>query len=245
MSVVTQKVLVDSPFNVIIRTTVQGATAISFPQHEGTGLSDLEIFNRTVPDTYTGSTNKTYVVEIDGTGTPDTFKWSDNGGSTWNASGVGITGANQVLNDGIVIYFLLTTGHTLADKWTFEATLGDIAEQPVFSMPASNLGNQNIIVREDNRNYFYVDRIHYNAIGASGVLYFTKDETDNVPFFGIAPNHSFDIDFTGGKRYGGQKNEFALTDAKILLTTNGLESNTFIDFTIYTTIIADASKIMR
>ena len=83
----------------------------------GVGLDDL-----TSGGTYSGSDiQKTYVIEIDTTGTPDTFQWSDDGGSTWNATGVSITGAAQTLNDGVQITFGATTGHTLADQWLFDA----------------------------------------------------------------------------------------------------------------------------
>ncbi len=74
----------------------------------------------TTGGTYLGYEDLTYVVEIDGTGTPDTFKWSDDGGSTWDATGVEITGSAQSLNYGVTVTFTATTGHTLGDKWTFE-----------------------------------------------------------------------------------------------------------------------------
>jgi len=60
-----------------------------------------------------------YKVQIDGTGTPNTFKWSDNGGTSWNATGVQITGDWQDLNNGTKIRFETTTGHTLNDSWVF------------------------------------------------------------------------------------------------------------------------------
>jgi len=56
-------------------------------------------------------------VEIDGTGTPDTFKWRKNGGSY--TEDVSITGSAQTLSDGVTVTFGATTGHTLADNWAF------------------------------------------------------------------------------------------------------------------------------
>lgn len=64
-------------------------------------------------------TDINYKVEIDGTGTPDTFKWSDDGGSTWDATTVAITGADQDLNNGVTIRFGATTGHTATNAWTW------------------------------------------------------------------------------------------------------------------------------
>jgi hypothetical protein len=71
---------------------------------------------------FTGSSTLNYKVMIDGTGTPDTFKWSDDGGSTWDATGVSITGSGQSLNNGVTIKFGSTTGHNVGDYWTFSAS---------------------------------------------------------------------------------------------------------------------------
>lgn len=59
-------------------------------------------------------------VEIDGT-SPDTFKWSNDGGSTWEATTVAITGSAQTLENGVTITFAATTGHTSGDRWDFTA----------------------------------------------------------------------------------------------------------------------------
>lgn len=48
--------------------------------------------------------------------TVDTFSWQIDGG-TPVASGVAITGANQLLNDNVTISFINTTGHTYGDSW--------------------------------------------------------------------------------------------------------------------------------
>lgn len=84
----------------------------------GSGLDDL-----TAGGTSTTNDVVNYKVEIDATGTPDTFKWSDDGGTTWDATGVAITGAAQTLNNGVTVTFTATTGHTLADYWTFSTGL--------------------------------------------------------------------------------------------------------------------------
>lgn len=81
----------------------------------GSGLNDL-----TKTGTFTGYT-ASFVVKIDGTGTPDTFEWSTNGGSTWTATHVAITGAAQLLTSGVSVTFAATTAHTLNASWTFSA----------------------------------------------------------------------------------------------------------------------------
>lgn len=81
----------------------------------GEGLDDL-----TPGGSYTGTTPQEYIVEITATGTPDVFKWSDDGGETYT-TGVNITGGDITLSDGVTIAFDATTGHTLGDSWTFWA----------------------------------------------------------------------------------------------------------------------------
>jgi hypothetical protein len=70
---------------------------------------------------FEGATQLTYVVQIDGTGSPNTFKWSDDGGSTWDATGVAVTATWQTLNNGVKIKFSATTGGVSGDHWTFLA----------------------------------------------------------------------------------------------------------------------------
>jgi len=90
----------------------------------GTGINDMSINTGTnfscaadYLESYHAKVAQ-YVVEIDATGTPDTFKWSHDGGSTWEAAGVAITGAAQTLDCGVQVTFANTTGHTLGDTWT-------------------------------------------------------------------------------------------------------------------------------
>jgi len=69
---------------------------------------------------YTGSVDADFEVEIDAEGTPDTFRWRKDAGA-WT-SGVAITGAAQLLSDGISVTFGATTGHTYSFKWTISAS---------------------------------------------------------------------------------------------------------------------------
>ncbi len=82
----------------------------------GSGLDDL-----TSGGIFSGSVNRSFLIEIDAEGTPDTFKWSKDGGTTWDVSTIAITGAAQDLIEGVTIIFLATTGHTLGDQWAFDA----------------------------------------------------------------------------------------------------------------------------
>jgi hypothetical protein len=84
----------------------------------GSGLDDFTSSGTPA----SGKTAKNFRVEIDGTGTPDTFKWSNDNGATWEAETVAITGAAQALEDGVSVTFAATTGHTSADRWDFSTT---------------------------------------------------------------------------------------------------------------------------
>ena len=82
----------------------------------GSGLDDL-----TSGGIFTGSANRSFLIEIDAEGTPDTFRWSKDGGVSWDVSTVAITGTAQELTEGITITFLATTGHVLAEQWAFDS----------------------------------------------------------------------------------------------------------------------------
>ena len=86
---------------------------------DGAGLDDA-----TSGGTYAGAGRTDFVVEIDGTGTPDTFRWSGNGGVTWEDVQIEITGAAQELSDGATVTFAATTGHTQTDSWSWTGHLG-------------------------------------------------------------------------------------------------------------------------
>ncbi len=89
-------------------------TAASF---YGSGSDDC-----TSGGTYTGDGVKTFVVEIDDSSVdPNTFRWSNDGGESWESIGVAITGSAQTLEDGIEVTFGSTTGHDGGDRWTFDA----------------------------------------------------------------------------------------------------------------------------
>ena len=85
-----------------------------------------------------------YLVEIDGVGTGaggvDTFCWSKDGGTTWEASEVDITGSAQDLDNGVTVTFSATTGHTSGDQWVISVS--------VFEVNAIlRIGNQDEVVQ--------------------------------------------------------------------------------------------------
>lgn len=102
--------------------------SVSVPVFSGAALNDL-----VVSGDFAGAADKDYVVKIDGTGSPDTFKWSDDGGATFVATNVPITGEAQLLSNGISVTFGATTGHSTNDQWTFTCTAACSDDQRAFA----------------------------------------------------------------------------------------------------------------
>jgi len=143
--------------------------SLSVPAFLGTGtLNDL-----TTNSTFLGSTDLHYKVQIDGTGPPNTFKWSENDGSTWK-EGVAITGDEQMLSHGVTITFGITDSHIVGDAWTFLATapssdaerayaydwLND-ALRAVYTVPISS-PSQTVILAEASYALFLILNAHDN-----------------------------------------------------------------------------------
>ena len=102
---------------------IKGSSSVTIVlETAGLGLDDL-----TPGGTFNHQSDISYRVKIDGLGTPDTFTWSADGGTTWEATGVAITGAAQTLNYGVTVTFGATTGHTLNNYWDFNG----IANNPL------------------------------------------------------------------------------------------------------------------
>jgi hypothetical protein len=94
------------------------ASLINTPFFNGVGLNDLS-----GSGSYTYTSKLTYLIQISTIGLADKFKWSIDGGTTWSAE-VTITGAVQLLSNGVSITFAHVTGHTLNDSWSIVATAG-------------------------------------------------------------------------------------------------------------------------
>ena len=83
----------------------------------GSGLDDFAA----PTGNYNGNANRTYRIQIDANGTPDTFSWSRDGSTSWVATGVSLSSTPVELEDGVWISGSATTGHTIGDYWTFDA----------------------------------------------------------------------------------------------------------------------------
>ncbi|MFL2913992.1 MAG: Ig-like domain-containing protein [Opitutales bacterium] len=102
---------------------------------QGNQLDDLSIGG-----TYTGYEAKNYIIEIDGIGTPNTFRWSKDGGVTFVNENVSITGAAQTLENGLSGTFTATIGHGLGDRWMIQASTVTV-RVPIVTGGASVLAN--------------------------------------------------------------------------------------------------------
>jgi len=79
---------------------------------QGVGLNDIA-----VAGPYTGADERTYIVRISAVA-PDMFEWSQDGGNQWSIP-INITGAVQILSDGVTITFAAVVGHTVGNYWSF------------------------------------------------------------------------------------------------------------------------------
>jgi len=138
---VKESAFIDATFGYIGATesiaTTPVDSSVADESFTGSGLDDLESGG-----TYTGSGEKQFKILIDTEGTPDKFSWSNDGGATYEATGVSITGSAQTLEDGVTVAFGATTGHTEDEYWTFSAGPEN------YDHYAFDLGGADIVVEE-------------------------------------------------------------------------------------------------
>lgn len=145
----------------------EASSTIGRATFTGGGLNDMSTGGE-----YTGTTNKKYRVIIESSATPDTFKWSEDGGSTFVDSNVPITGSAQTLNDGVQITFVHTTGHTANDYWEFDVTIDSAFYVPTKPTYDDNRG----VYAKQNSGVWYISEINQfdrvNALDVAGSEYF-------------------------------------------------------------------------
>jgi len=143
-----------------IKSTIGTATIT------GAGLDDL-----TSGGTYTGSTNITCRVRIDGTGTPDTCEVSYDGGTTWHVTDMALS-TTMYLNYGIELTWAATTGHTATNYWDIACSAAAVAviddqQVTLSSIPTSSDAqvDQRKIYRTliDGSKYYWIATINDNT----------------------------------------------------------------------------------
>jgi len=99
--------------------------------------STSDTANATVSGTYTGTNSRVYLIQIDSIATPNTFMWSNNGGTTFQQQFVPILAAGTpiTLDSGLQITFTQTTGFLLNQQITFQvkitALVGTTVSSPI------------------------------------------------------------------------------------------------------------------
>ena len=80
----------------------------------GAGLNDL-----ITSGTFTGTANRTFRVQIDGVGTPDTISLFQSAPTGTIATSLPISAGTTTVLEGITIAFGADTGHTVGNRWDF------------------------------------------------------------------------------------------------------------------------------
>jgi hypothetical protein len=87
----------------------------------GTGANDISVSGITAL-----TPARAFMIRIDGSSNPNTFKWSIDGGTTWAGTLVACTTTPKHLRDNIYIAFGAVTGHVVDDQFSF--TTSDLTE---------------------------------------------------------------------------------------------------------------------
>ena len=92
--------------------------------------------NVNVSGSYTGNNSRVYLLQIDSIATPNTFTWSNNGGSTFQAIFVPITASVPItLDSGLQVTFTQATGFYLNQQFTFQTKITAIVNS-IISPPS-------------------------------------------------------------------------------------------------------------
>jgi len=86
-------------------------------------LNSASTANIDITGIYSGELTKSYLIQVDSTGTPNTFKWSNDGGQTFEANFVRIesVGTPISLDNGLSATFSNNSTLTLNQQFTFSA----------------------------------------------------------------------------------------------------------------------------
>jgi len=221
----------------------------------GSGLDDL-----VAPSgNYNAPANRTYRIQIDANGTPDTFSFSRDGTTTWVATGQSVQSSSFELEDGIWISWAATTGHTIGDYWTFSAdtwgvtvggltagahaySVGDILATtlPIRDLSAAKWSTVNAasgasqspasrIYLTDTSDFTASDVVHVQQAGAGGSY-----ETATIAAGGV---HATYIDLTTSLTYDYTDGDFC--------TVTGSGNAAFWMKTVTTTTTVEELKRLR
>jgi hypothetical protein len=110
---------VSSRSELVVYTFDTTAGPVFYTSSTGTVLN---LNDMTAGGAYSGTANRFYRVEIDGSNAPDTFRWwlsSSATNTVWNEQAVPISAGTYTIGEGMTVTFATTTGHTVGDRWDF------------------------------------------------------------------------------------------------------------------------------
>jgi len=96
---------------------VDVGTTLTDTVFTGSGIDDFVKYGD-----YTGIDDSYFIFEIDGA---ETFQWSNDSGVSWNSTDLPVTNYTTPLHieNGIYVLWNSDSGHTVGDKWEFNATI--------------------------------------------------------------------------------------------------------------------------
>jgi len=86
-----------------------------------TTISDSS--NVTISGSYTGETSRVYLLQIDSLSSPNTFRWSNDGGNIYKKQLIPITFSAILLEDGLSATFTKKTGFTYNQEFIFQTKI--------------------------------------------------------------------------------------------------------------------------
>lgn len=93
----------------------------------------------------------------------DTFRWSSDDGSTWIGSNIEITGGDQLLDDGVSVIFVHTSGHTKSDVWTVQVSIDSAFYPPIIPIYLDSYG---IFPKSNTQRFYLSSSEDFSAINA-------------------------------------------------------------------------------
>lgn len=126
---------------------------------------------------------KKYIVEITSEdadpNVANSFKWSDNGGASFFTGAI-VTGVDQTLSNGVLIYFDTLGQHKIGDRWTFEVVPTGEEQAPYAVRFSERFRPESFPLT----NYFLagdpVDTIRGHAVWQAQAWMFTKEHIYRV-----------------------------------------------------------------
>jgi hypothetical protein len=194
--------------NSAIADSIIGITGYITPASTSSSSITPEVSILTTGGNYTGTTRKYYKVEIDNINfTPNTFKWSNDGGKTFHGELIScvLSPNTFTLEDGITITFSQTTGFSLNTYWTFTAMSAAVSEQ------FANYDSQILNSLAPGLGYLSNDYRQDFVVKTSGQDRFRITDNGQIGVGNSEPSATFEVTNKVGKKillsvaYSGQQ----------------------------------------